>query len=311
MRSRSVCDDSYVAMKDPPPFQAFTAVLTTDQVLLLKEKAKELFTAKTKSANERYSSGETFFIAADEEPASVAEEFALAVFRWFSAGTYFDPSQAGAEYWPLVLDERSDQVGAHYDKDYAAERAGEDRYPYAGTVTYLADYGAPTTFFDVREDTPLPCSVPRAWMSRVRSGKVVSFDGRLLHCAPSEMASLWEQPRPGQGPRVTLLVNVWFSRPEDALRCPFVEKDYAAGRLALPNNLGTPDHVPSVDMGSSGSLAVEMRHMGDKNLLLEGSFDSFGVLATKASSVQLQWSPGQCHIHSKKKKPAQKQRRKH
>ena len=246
-----------------PPFRCHHAALTPDQVSRLREEAHALFTAKQKTRGSgRYSAGTTFFIHAADTPRSLAEEYALSVFRWFTQGQYFDPHCAGAEFWPLVLNENSDEVGAHYDKDYAAEAEGEDLYPLVGTVTYLADHGAPTTFFEITEDTTRDhseCSIEHAWISRVRSGKVVAFDGRYLHCAPSALIDMWGRGPAQATPRVTMLVNIWFDPPRDAIRSPFIDESYTPTN-PFPAHLGAPSYLYFILFFICGRLGHKHGH---------------------------------------------------
>ena len=290
------------------PFRAFDAALSSDQVVLLKEASKELFTAKQKAKRGRYSTGDTYFVKASEEPNSIAELYALAVFRWFTNGLSFDPQCAGAEYWPLVLDGSSDEVGAHYDKDYAGETDGEDLYPLVGTVTYLSDHGAPTTFFEMLESTSRAsptCSVPRAWISRVQSGKIVAFDGRFLHCAPSALANIWGMPKPNAGPRVTLLVNVWFHTPRDALRSPFQDPDVKL--IGLPMQIGTPNYIPIVKCAEGTEISIDL---GDGKSCLDCKIDTYAIVNTKKSCAEVIWQSDGAIIHKKEKKKKEKKQRK-
>ena len=54
-------------------------------------------------------------------------------------------AKRGAEWWTQVIDPRDD-IGVHWDKDYALEPAGVNLHPHVGTVTYVgaSTEGAPT-----------------------------------------------------------------------------------------------------------------------------------------------------------------------
>ena len=118
-----------------------------------------------------------------------------------SADIPFDPDTSGAEWWALVLDQEDD-VGFHWDKDYALEGdLGVNVHPHISTVTYLsgdvharAQAQAPTVI--LRKRSPLfygddACGdVQEAMVSWPARGKHVSFDGRYLHGAPSDLATL-------------------------------------------------------------------------------------------------------------------------
>ena len=177
-------------------------------------------------AKQQYSSGETFWIAAQDEPRCALEHLAQQIFhlhvtdaarRWEDecerdpdAPPPFDPTRSGAEWWTQVIDSTHDAIGLHWDKDYALEHNDLNVHPHVGTVTYFANEGAPTLF--VRATTPVRYSQPvtgpfgprcgvspddmadprggttGAYLSWPKRGKHASFDGRWLHGAPSELA---------------------------------------------------------------------------------------------------------------------------
>ena len=59
----------------------------------------------------------------------------------------YDPETSGAEWWTQVIDDE-DEIGWHWDKDYALEGSGVNVHPQLGTVTYFCDGGAPTVVVD-------------------------------------------------------------------------------------------------------------------------------------------------------------------
>lgn len=178
-----------------------------------------------KKTGRQYSSGETFWISAEATPRCALEHLAQQIFhlhvtdaarKWedecgddANAPPPFDPHRSGAEWWTQIIDPTHDAIGLHWDKDYALERNDLNVHPHVGTVTYLADTGAPTMF--VRATTPVyysqpvtgafgpmccededdfedPPPGPGVYLSWPKKGKHAAFDGRWLHGAPSELA---------------------------------------------------------------------------------------------------------------------------
>ena len=138
------------------------------------------------------------------------EQLAADVLR-FHAGSDAD---AGAEWWvqarPLGAGERS-SINLHWDKDESlSRRMGEHAPPFLSTVTYCGDDGAPTLVLpleaDERGHALLPDGGGDAYVSYPAVGKHLAFDGRLLHCAPQQLARSADA---SGGIRITLLVNVW------------------------------------------------------------------------------------------------------
>jgi hypothetical protein len=196
-------------------FSSFRGVVGEEYRKVLIAECEELFTATQRKSGRKYSEGQTFWVDAScQNPRSAIEAFALDVFDHHTrANVKFDRTKSGCEFWPLVIDSLSSDVGAHFDKDYGAR---EDIYPFLATVTYLQGCaGAPTMFFDCREDE-LPKRISRAFVSFVEEGKHVLFDGTLLHCASSEMCAT--KMGGSSSSRITLLINLWLDhRPVDAV----------------------------------------------------------------------------------------------
>lgn len=189
--------------------------------------------ARGKHGKSGYSSGRTFWLSADGAPRCALEALALETFRratrtaeakisvsvakgkeFVTAATY-DPSNSGAEWWTQVIDDE-DEIGWHWDKDYALEGSGVNVHPQLGTVTYLCDHGAPTVV--VNRPTDVQCdldggdvgvcgAVTECAVSWPKWGKQITFDGKFLHGAPAELA---RGPTRGEQ-RVTFLVNVWLN----------------------------------------------------------------------------------------------------
>ena len=192
----------------------------------------EAFTARAATKKKGpYSSGETYWLAADAEPRCALERLAKHVFdahtrdavaRFVRQQTSsnesdaepFDRSRSGAEWWTQVLN-NDDEIGVHWDKDYALEAADLNVHPQIGTVTYFSSTGAPTlmarkptpTFFSESvagafEDLETEDGIQknfrsarepehasaRAFLSFPAFGKHVAFDGRWLHGALPELS---------------------------------------------------------------------------------------------------------------------------
>ena len=134
----------------------------------------EAFTARAATKRKGpYSSGETYWLAADAEPRCALERLAKHVFDAHvgdaverfealksksnqdetneSSAQPFDASRSGAEWWTQVVD-IDDEIGVHWDKDYGLEPSGLNVHPQIGTVTYFSSFGAPTLM--ARKPTP-------------------------------------------------------------------------------------------------------------------------------------------------------------
>ena len=278
-------------------FTSFRNVFDGDVQAALRSECETLFSATSKSRG-AYSEGQTFWVSADATPRSLVEAFALNVFVWHTSGCAFDRSQAGVEFWSLVMDRKSD-VGAHFDKDYGAEDQGRHLYPNVGTVTYLDGGGAaPTLFFDCREEE-LPKRVGKAYVSKVEAGKHVAFDGRLLHAASSLLGS--RASGDGRQKRVTLLVNVWLThKPVDAV-------EYAApGPCAWQQmKLPPPEGLPIQRVALVERSTIEMRL--DKKRVVRFCPPSLELLWKEtSSSLVLEFEEGACVFEKSKTKNKKK-----
>ncbi|CAM9251161.1 unnamed protein product [Choristocarpus tenellus] len=139
-----------------------------------------------------YSTGETFWVQADAKPRNCLETMALDIFKAHTCGARFNSAKSGAEWWTQVIED-SDDIGWHWDKDYAMETAGVNVHPCLATVTYLSSNGGPTVI--LQKQGPMECEdeegvegeAPRSWVSHPSIGKHISFDGRYLHAAPADM----------------------------------------------------------------------------------------------------------------------------
>ncbi|GMH47207.1 hypothetical protein TrRE_jg2693 [Triparma retinervis] len=163
------------------------------------------------TGGEQYSAGDTFFVPASGVARCGLEALALSIFHHHAKDAKFDPSRSGAEWWTQVIDVRDD-IGVHFDRDYGMEEFGLNVHPHVATVTYLSDKGGPTVVLEhtsgceVGED--FSGSVDKVFMSYPEAGKHMSFDGRFLHLAPTDLMGRGEKRR---GLRYTFLVNVWLN----------------------------------------------------------------------------------------------------
>ena len=209
--------------------------LDDDDARRLTKDCEAAHTAKNARGKRRTSgtsSGRTFWVNAESEPRCALEYLARETFRRATreaaaraerdAGARdederarYDPSKSGAEWWTQVIDE-GDEIGWHWDKDYALEGAGVNAHPQLGTVTYFCDGGTPTVV--VNRPTKVNCDyengdvgvcgdITECVVSWPKWGKQITFDGRFLHGAPSEFA----RGTPQSSKRVTFLVNVWLN----------------------------------------------------------------------------------------------------
>ena len=196
--------------------------------------------------------GDSFWLGLDAQPRCALEHLARAVFFAHARGCArrFDKAKTGAEWWvqlrrdtderagervnPLNPDDANHPAGVsfHWDKDESLVDAyGVNVHPAVSTVTYLGDTGAPTMVADktppvmYEELEAFRGAIGNAVLSHPEAGKHLSFDGRMLHGAPRELA------REGSGLRATFLVNVWLGhKPADVE--PFPEEALGEFRAA-------------------------------------------------------------------------------
>ena len=269
----------------------------------LESDCRVAFTARAARADKQYSSGETFWLAADAEPRCALEHLARRVFDLHvpvaareargepargepaDAAPPYDPARSGAEWWTQVIDPRDD-IGVHWDKDYALEPAGVNLHPHVGTVTYVgaSTEGAPTLV--ARLDSPVAFgeSVAKraetdedgacAYASYPFPGKHIAFDGRWIHGAPANLARGLDDRDDGEetqtrAPRVTFLVNVWVNHapaaaapfPEDAVKR--TSREPYVGECAGAEEEGSEEgSATSVDVGNDAGNDAGVRRVG-------------------------------------------------
>jgi len=203
---------------------------------LLRHDCEQVCSVRAVRGDEEYSSGETYFIGAKEEPAAEVERLAKMIFDFHARNSIgVDLNKSGAEWWTQVID-ANDDIGAHFDRDYTLEEdEGVNIHPHLGTVTYLTDIGAPTFVVELRASTISgqdSCGAgfaEKAIVSFPREGNHLCFDGRFLHCAPADLLPLEEdagrseepRKRKNKSKRISFLVNVWLNYiPSHAERFP-------------------------------------------------------------------------------------------
>jgi hypothetical protein len=310
----------------PPP----SAPATADALAArLVSDCRVAFTARAARADKQYSSGETFWLAADAQPRCALEHLARRVFDLhvpaaarraghpadhhpadahpgdprpdpdpLAAAPPYDPARSGAEWWTQVLDPRDD-IGVHWDKDYALEASGVNLHPHVGTVTYVGASveGAPTLVARVGGPVAFGESVAAraetdedgacAYASYPFPGKHIAFDGRWIHGAPANLArgrglddvdddaneENDDDETQTRAPRVTFLVNVWLNHapggaapfPEDAVARTSKEPyPYAAGDGAGAEEEGSAEVVDvGNDAGATRRVGWRFRHAGE------------------------------------------------
>lgn len=207
----------------------------------------------------------TFWVpATSSAPRTFCERLALEVFRHHVPSNngggdfYYDPETSGAEWWVQLRpsppgtgrysmlaadvddnDMAKSGISFHWDKDEDLRlMCGGTMYihPHLSTVTYLTDLGAPTVVLSKRVD-PMTglyrqeesSEMVEGLVSWPRKGKHLSFDGRYLHAAPSDLMEegVFEEQCKFDAAedmdekdkkvlarrhrRVTFLVNIWLN----------------------------------------------------------------------------------------------------
>jgi hypothetical protein len=233
---------STLSLCDEFKFKSFLNLLSPfseDAMEALLEDCKTCFTCREVEDGDAYSLGSTFFIRANETPTCGIEALAKKIFELhtldLSGGALsFDPANSGAEWWTQHIDRR-DNIGFHWDRDYGLEEEEERHvHPNLGTVTYLSVINAgPTVFLDKRGTFPYGADISgpltKCIISRPAAGKHITFDGELLHGAPSTLAHPKinddddddDVEREDGCMRVTFLVNIWLDHcPVQSERLP-------------------------------------------------------------------------------------------
>mmetsp|Transcript_13618 Transcript_13618/g.20160 ORF Transcript_13618/g.20160 Transcript_13618/m.20160 type:complete len:371 (+) Transcript_13618:121-1233(+) len=184
----------------------------------------------------------TFWLSARDEPRCLLEKLAKDIFAHHAVvvmnnnkgseraknhhlGDMEFSNACGCEWW-VQLRPSSNQkrinsnskeaqrgIQFHWDKDETLRDVADVFvHPHLSTVTYLTDNGAPTLVFEESMpnerllDKTAGTGIKGAFVSWPLRGKHLSFDGRLLHGAPSDLLRSSETDEL----RVTFLVNIWL-----------------------------------------------------------------------------------------------------
>ena len=235
-------------------------------------------TTQTKVRGLKYSTNATYWVSADAMPHSALEQLALRLFEYHTRGVDFDPTRSGAEWWTQVVSAHDAEVGTigfHWDRDYELQYdQGICVHPHVATVTYLSDTGAPTVVLPIASPVAADavaetCCGPLrgAHACWPRAGRHLAFDGRLLHGAPTDLAT---GPPPSDGTkRVTLLVNCWLNHiPWGA--DPVHEEVAAQMSAPLPALDLRQPCAPSRRVSDCNGCALrwEVSHVGDESMTL-------------------------------------------
>ena len=250
-------DPEEVAIDSHGRVNGVTACVTTRDAHVLDVRTKVATNALPRAAAadlfgdvEAAFVGDSFWLGVNAQPRCALEHLARAVFSAHARGcaSRFDARKTGAEWWvqlrrdtcegervnPFNPDDASDPAGVsfHWDKDESLVDAyGVNVHPALSTVTYLGDSGAPTMVADktapvMYEDIEaFRGAIPHAVLSHPETGKHLSFDGRMLHGAPRELAraAALAGGAKKKPTRATFLVNVWLGhKPADVE--PFPEE---------------------------------------------------------------------------------------
>ena len=255
----------------------------------LKADCRSTFTARTTRKGEKYSAGETYWLAANDEPRCALEKLAKDVFDLHTkgkvAGVDYSAATSGAEWWTLEL-QPDDDVGLHWDRDYQMEADADILvHPHLSTVTYLTNAGGPTVVFG--RVSPMESSaltdvlgpINEAFISRPAIGKHISFDGRLLHGAPAD-ANIWKQQQlPTRSDtstltRITFLVNVWLNH------VPSSAEPLPADRLARLSSTSLGLRTSGAEVLESNATLIDV-HSSDTNKVINMHFVARTPLALR------------------------------
>lgn len=167
--------------------------------------------------------GSSNWLAADATPRCTLERLALAVFESRTAGVSYDPARSGAEWWAQVRSEGhpEEDIQFHWDVDESiCDTFGLHVQPQISTVLYLTDCGAPTLILRVPGPRYVD-SVARdtygaildGFISWPKTGKLISFDGELLHgtVPVSQTRAHTSEPLHSGEPRITVTQIAEFS----------------------------------------------------------------------------------------------------
>jgi hypothetical protein len=269
------------------------------------------------------------------QPRCSLEQMALDVFR-HHVGTaiQYDDETSGAEWWVQIrpspekvgryamhkepeddtaTDMAKEGISFHWDKDEDLRiLCGGNIYvhPHISTVTYLTSIGAPTLALNIRINSLtgewiVPSSANenvQGFLSWPRYGKHLSFDGRYLHAAPSDLMpkgafqqqcqSPIDNPSPADQKtlqrryrRVTFLVNVWLNhKPFGIQPFPHTMIDKLSGHAADQARVGL--RFSNEDTATTKAVTVDIKGVAQE--------DSDHGSPTDGMITRLQWPMGDC-----------------
>lgn len=261
-------------------------------------------------------SKETFWVGCDWQYSSAEnqtnrmscrvqlEELALYIFNYHlqllqsrsPIDFKFNRSLSGAEWWIQVKDLvnpdiNSSSINLHYDKDEdLAENFDVGIFPSISTVTYLTEQtinnSQPTIIFPTTANDPVGTQIRECYISYPRFGKHLSFDGRLLHGAPSD-AQLRDWRGVNEvandllpGKRITFLVNIWLNH-------------HPANVQPLPQNIvdvltPAPSIIPHVILlaDSTSEIVTQTIIANDETTFPESCVEDFYVADSEGQNMQ-------------------------
>jgi len=279
-----------------------------------------------------------------QQPRCYLEKMALEVFHHHvPSGFYYDQETSGAEWWVQIrpsppagrysmhaFAEADNEAGEgeddmakagisfHWDKDEDFRLlTGGSMYihPHLSTVTYLTDLGAPTMVLSKRVDPMTGAYVSdvdddgsvsnvNGLVSFPKQGKHLSFDGRYLHAAPSDLLSdgLFEEQCKFDKPddmdkkemkvlerrhrRVSFLVNIWLNyKPFNV--SPFPET--MISNLSNVDLLGDFSLFDRCDDAKKGDETITVKLKGEGKIRCQDGIDeAYADVVTKS------WPMGNC-----------------
>ena len=163
----------------------------------------------------------TFWLSMNDNPRCMLEKMAKKIFNTHVKDkSGLDPKSCGCEWWVQVRPSEGKRINSnsseakngiqfHWDKDETLRDVGGGIFihPHLSTVTYFTNEGSPTMVFQdsAPDEGLLSRKIQEAFISFPKVGKHLSFDGRFLHGAPSDLS-----PDSLDKVRVTFLVNIWL-----------------------------------------------------------------------------------------------------
>ncbi|KAL1526231.1 hypothetical protein AB1Y20_014954 [Prymnesium parvum] len=177
--------------------------------------ASEELDALRRDCRVAFALGSSNWLDADATPRCTLERIALSLFTAHTRGLAYERSCSGAEWWAQVRESGhpDEAIELHWDVDeYCCDTQNVNVHPRVSNVLYLTDEGAPTLVLqkraprsnaDLAKETY--GTIDEGCISWPSVGKLLAFDGRLLH------GTLPLAPAAREGlARVTLLVNIWL-----------------------------------------------------------------------------------------------------